>query len=279
MEKLNQINHSNGFLYGYFILIVVALVVIEILYIKFVKKQKYDFGSTVGSFGVAIGNLLLRPLSIGFTTFIFTFFERFALFHFKIDNILVWVAGFFAFEFCYYWMHRLHHTIRFMWASHAVHHSANVYSFPAAIRLGWLSIVSLGWAFYLPLVLIGFPSVMIGALLTFNLAYQFILHTEISPKWGVLEYFLNTPNHHRIHHASNPQYIDKNYGGTLIIYDYLFGTFAKDDGNEMVKFGLTQPINSINPFVIALREYWLIIKDCSKANKLGEVLKILISKP
>ncbi|CAL4869654.1 hypothetical protein MMA231_03946 (plasmid) [Asticcacaulis sp. MM231] len=196
-----------------------------------------------------------------------------------MTDLWVWIAGFIGFEFLYYWMHRYSHTIRWLWASHAVHHSANSFNLPAAVRLGWTNALSGEWLMFLPMVLLGFPPLMVVLLLTGNLIYQFFLHTELSPKWGVLEHVLNTPAHHRIHHASNPQYLDRNFGGVLIVFDKWFGTFAVDDHSEPVVFGLTTPIHSYNPFVISLREWGRMLGDVTRSKSLVEAAGNLFGRP
>lgn len=138
----------------------------------------------------------------------------------------------------YYWFHRFSHTVRWLWATHAVYHSASEFTLPAAVRLGWTGLFSLGWLIYLPLILTGFPPLMVATLLAANLLYQYTLHTEAIDRLGPLELVLNTPSHHRAHHASDVPFLDCNFGGMLIIYDRLFGTFRRESDGGGLTYGL-----------------------------------------
>ncbi|HTQ99774.1 MAG TPA: sterol desaturase family protein, partial [Candidatus Acidoferrum sp.] len=168
---------------------------------------------------------------------------------------------FLSVEFIYYWQHRTMHQVRWFWTDHSVHHSPNRLVFLVAERLGWLSTISGIALFFAPLCLIGFPPRAVLGMVSFNLLYQFWLHTEQIGKLGWFEYLFNTPSHHRVHHAANPRYLDANYGGVLIIYDRLFGTFIEESADEPVVFGLVKPQTSSNPFVVALSEWRAMLMD------------------
>ncbi|MBY0421837.1 MAG: sterol desaturase family protein, partial [Parvularculaceae bacterium] len=191
----------------------------------------------------------------------------------------VWVAGFFAVEFAYYWMHRWSHTVRWLWTSHSVHHSAAEFTLPAAIRLGWTNVFSGAWLVFAPLMLLGFPPLVVVVLLAANLKYQFLLHTELVGKLGPLEWILNTPSYHRVHHASNPVYLDRNFGGVLIVFDRLFGTFAAERNEEKIVYGLVEPLRSNNPFAIALHEWGRMGRDALRARDAGEIWTALFGRP
>lgn len=239
----------------------------------------YDVPSAAASFGVAGVNVVLKPLTAVITTFVFLWAEAITPIQLSLTDWRVWLAGFFAVEFAYYWFHRWSHTIRWLWASHAVHHSANEFTLPAAIRLGWTSVISGGWLVFLPLVLMGFPAAMVVTLLSLNLTYQFFLHTETVDRLGWLEWVLNTPSHHRVHHASNPAYLDRNFGGVLIIYDRLFGTFAEVTIDDPIRYGLTKPIASCNIFIIALSEWRNMFTDLRHARGWRERLATIFGRP
>jgi sterol desaturase/sphingolipid hydroxylase (fatty acid hydroxylase superfamily) len=182
-------------------------------------------------------------------------------------------------EFCYYWQHRSMHQIRWFWADHSVHHSPNRLVFLVAERLGWFGSLSGVALFFAPLCLLGFPPLAVLAMVGFNLLYQFWLHTELIGKLGWFEYVFNTPSHHRVHHAANPRYLDANYGGILILFDRLFGTFIEESADEPVKFGLVTPQASANPLVIGLSEWAAIGKDVLQhwqhpARMLGYLFKV-----
>ncbi len=166
-------------------------------------------------------------------------------------------------EFCYYWFHRAAHRVRWFWATHAVHHSPNEFNLGIAYRFGWTGRLAGNAVFYVPMIWLGFPPQAVFATLALNLLYQFWLHTEWVPKLGWLEYVLNTPSHHRVHHASNAEYIDRNYGGVLIVFDRLFGTFAAERDDLPCRYGLVTPLMSNNPIRIAFHEWLKMAKDLS----------------
>jgi sterol desaturase/sphingolipid hydroxylase (fatty acid hydroxylase superfamily) len=182
-------------------------------------------------------------------------------------------------EFCYYWFHRASHRVRWLWATHAVHHSATRFNLSAAIRLGWTGQLTGAFIFFLPLAWLGFHPLAIGAMLSVGLLYQFFLHTSLPVSLGPLEWVLNTPNHHRVHHASNESCLDKNYGNTLIIFDRLFGTFATAPREETMRFGLKGREASVNPFKIALGEWGHLLRDVAKTKGLWRRLQVLFGAP
>jgi sterol desaturase/sphingolipid hydroxylase (fatty acid hydroxylase superfamily) len=169
-------------------------------------------------------------------------------------------------EFCYYWFHRASHRVRWLWGSHAVHHSPNELNLSAAYRFGWTGRLAGSSLFFVPLVWLGFPPVTVFATLNLNLLYQFWLHTTWIPKLGPLEYVLNTPSHHRVHHASNPEYLDRNYGGVLIVFDRLFGTLAVERDDVPCRYGLVHPLHSWNPIRIAFHEWAALVRDLWRAK-------------
>jgi sterol desaturase/sphingolipid hydroxylase (fatty acid hydroxylase superfamily) len=155
-----------------------------------------------------------------------------------------------------------------MWATHSVHHSAEQMTLLSSLRLGWTNLFSAGWIVYVPLVLAGFDPLLVFTLLAFNLRYQFFLHTEAVGRLGPIEWVFNTPAHHRLHHASNPAYIDRNYGGVLIVFDRLFGTLAKEVEGEPIRYGLAHRPATANPLTLAFREWRLMLGDMWRARSL-----------
>ena len=154
--------------------------------------------------------------------------------------------------------------MRWFWATHAVHHSPNEFNLGIAYRFGWTGRLTGSAVFYVPMIWLGFPPQAVFATLALNLLYQFWLHTEWVPKLGWLEYVLNTPSHHRVHHASNAEYIDRNYGGVLIVFDRLFGTFAAERDDLPCRYGLVTPLKSNNPIRIAFHEWLKIARDLQR---------------
>jgi sterol desaturase/sphingolipid hydroxylase (fatty acid hydroxylase superfamily) len=182
-------------------------------------------------------------------------------------------------EFCYYWLHRAGHHIRWFWATHAVHHSPNDYTLAAAFRLGWTSKLSGEAIFNAPLIWLGVRPDIVAATLLFSLLYQFWLHTELAPKLGWLEWALNTPSHHRVHHGSNHQYLDRNFGGTLIVFDRLFGTFVEERADIPSRYGLVNRLSSYNPLFIALHEWMAMARDVWRARNWRERLFYAFGPP
>jgi sterol desaturase/sphingolipid hydroxylase (fatty acid hydroxylase superfamily) len=172
------------------------------------------------------------------------------------------VICFIANDLRFYVHHRLAHRVRWPWAMHVVHHSSQHYNYSVALRQAWTKHFSGMLLLYVPLVIIGFNPAVILFVALVNSSYQFLLHTETIgklPRW--FEFIFNTPSHHRVHHANNPQYLDSNYGGTLIIWDRLFGTFAEEDLQDRPVYGLVKNLDTFNPIKIAFHEYWGIVQD------------------
>jgi hypothetical protein len=179
-------------------------------------------------------------------------------------------------DFFYYWFHRKSHQINALWAAHIVHHQSEEYNLTVALRQSWFQ-SGFAWVFYLPLAFTGFDPIMFLTVSAFNTIYQFWIHTRAIGKMGPLEWFLNTPSHHRVHHGSNPKYIDKNHAGTLIIWDRMFGTFQNEE--EEVVYGITKPLGSWNP-VWANFHYWAELYSSSKnAQGFNDKIKIFIKAP
>ena len=182
-------------------------------------------------------------------------------------------------EFCYYWFHRCSHRIRVLWASHAVHHSTNRFNLSAAYRFGWVGRLIGTSAFFVPLIWFGFPPRAVFITLNLGLLYQFWLHTDWVPKLGPLEWVLNTPSHHRVHHAANPEYLDKNYGGVLIVFDRLFGTFTAERDAVPGRYGLVKPLFSNNPLWIVAHEWVALGRDLGRARGIGDGWRALFGVP
>jgi sterol desaturase/sphingolipid hydroxylase (fatty acid hydroxylase superfamily) len=179
-------------------------------------------------------------------------------------NPLTWVVLFLADDLAYYVYHRTHHEIRILWASHVVHHSSERYNLSTALRQTWTPFTAL--PFWLPLALIGIPPWLILLEQSISLIYQFFLHTERIDKLPrAFEFVFNTPSHHRVHHGSNSIYLDRNYGGILIIWDRMFGSFEPE--GERVTYGLTKNLTTYNPLRVAFHEYSLIINDLGTATR------------
>ena len=187
-----------------------------------------------------------------------------------------WVILLFTEDLCYYWFHRLHHEVRVLWAAHVNHHSSQRYNLSTALRQALLTPLT-GPVFWAPLALIGFPPWMILTAQAWSLLYQFWIHTEVIDRLGPLEWIVNTPSHHRVHHAKNVRYLDKNHAGIFILWDRLFGTFALED--ERVVYGLTKDIETYNPLRIGFHEVAAIARDVARAPGLVAKLGYLFAPP
>lgn len=181
-------------------------------------------------------------------------------------GLSMWVIAALAWDFCYYWFHRFSHEISVLWAAHAVHHQSEDYNLSTALRqtsTGFL----FGWIFYLPLFLIGFPLEVLITVNAVNLIYQFWVHTQLVGRLGALDRILVTPSNHRVHHAQNERYIDRNYGGMLILWDRWFGTFESESDDEPVVFGVRKPLANLNPFWANLQVYDYLLFDARRARR------------
>jgi sterol desaturase/sphingolipid hydroxylase (fatty acid hydroxylase superfamily) len=193
------------------------------------------------------------------------------------DAWWIWIAVFFAEDLCYYAFHRASHEIRFFWAAHVNHHSSQHYNLSTALRQSWTTPFT-SPIFWMPLPLLGVPPWMVLTQQAISLLYQYWIHTEAIrtlPRW--FEAVFNTPSHHRVHHGSNPQYLDRNHGGILIIWDRLFGTFEPE--RERVRYGLTENITSFHPVVIAFHEWGAMLRDAVRAPTLAAALGYLFRPP
>ena len=188
-------------------------------------------------------------------------------------GIALWVTALFAWDFCYYWYHRFSHEVSVLWAAHAVHHQSEDYNLSTALRqtsTGFLFF----WLFFLPLFLIGFPLEVLVTVNALNLIYQFWVHTQVVRRMGVLDRILVTPSNHRVHHAQNERYIDKNYGGILILWDRLFGTFQDERDDDPVVFGVRRPLANWNPIWANLQVYDYLLFDAIRTRRWRDKLGI-----
>ncbi|MGJ8669454.1 MAG: sterol desaturase family protein [Oceanococcus sp.] len=234
----------------------------------------YETADTWASLSMGVGNLLTatawKAVAVGLL---------FGVYEWRINTVPMqawWAWGLLvlADDFVYYWFHRFGHRVRLGWAAHVNHHSSSYYNLSTALRQSWTGPFLKVW-FYLPLAFLGFHPLMILTGQAISLIYQFWIHTEVIHRLPrPVEWLFNTPSHHRVHHGSNPQYLDKNYAGIFIIWDRLFGTFIAE--TEPVQYGLTKPLQSRNPFWIAFHEWIFMLKHVWHAkhwkNKLGYLL-------
>jgi sterol desaturase/sphingolipid hydroxylase (fatty acid hydroxylase superfamily) len=239
-----------------------VLTVIESIF-DVATKRRLEWKQTMANVAIEIGNRILDNTVIS-AIFIIGFIttEQFAFSTIPV-TWWSWLLAIIAVDFTYYWMHRIEHERRILWAVHSVHHSSQEYNLTTALRLSWLESLY-EWIFFVPLLLIGFDAIQVLASLFAVVLYQTWIHTEKVDKLGWLDGVLNTPSVHRVHHATNAHYIDKNYGGILILWDRLFGTYQVE--NEKPVYGLTTQLKSSNPLTINFREFRTIYKDVIRAE-------------
>ena len=193
---------------------------------------------------------------------------------------LTGVLLFLSLEFCYYWFHRASHRMRWFWSAHVAHHSSTLMNFSTAMRQSAIYSIVGNWLFYVPLALLGFEPIWVFFMLTVNLAYQYFIHTQwVGKLHPAIEFVFNTPSHHRVHHGRNPGYIDRNYGGTLIVWDRLFGTFVDENAQDPPEYGITRPVRSSNLIVLWTHEYVDLFRDMAQPGGLLSRLTHLWKPP
>ena len=259
--------------------LLVALVLAEGVLRRLVLGRPWDWRAAAASLadaGVRRG-LDLAGIALAAPAPGYAFAHRLATI--RMDGVGPWLALLLLVELAYYAHHRLAHRIRWLWATHAVHHSSNELTLAAAARLGWTGRLGGAVLFFAPLVWLGFPPGAVAGTVAAGLLWQFWLHVDWLPRLGALEWILNTPSHHRVHHASNPEYLDCNFGGLLIVYDRLFGTFVAERADVDIRFGLVRPVRSCNPVRIAFHEWWAMARDFLAARGLRARLRVLFGPP
>ena len=259
--------------------ILFAFAMLEALWIVRRRKQIYPWRQTGVTLLLAVGQRLIGGLFGGAVFWLMLGVWEYRIWTVPMDQAWTWLALFVGIEFFYYWFHRSSHVCRWFWATHVVHHTPERMVLSGALRLGWTGPLSGAFLFYVPLVLLGFPPQSVFIALAVNLLYQFWLHTEMLPKLGWFEWMFNTPSHHRVHHARNPEYLDANFGGVLIVFDRLFGSFVDENDLIPCEFGLVKPIGSDNVFRIAFGEWRQIGHDLVAAHNWRQRLGYLFAAP
>ncbi len=252
------------------------LIGVELIVDRVSKKNNYRFNDAIANISCGMGE---QVTGVFFKLFIVTLYAivytRYSFYKIPVN----WTSGIILFlgaDFFYYWFHRYSHVINLFWGGHVVHHQSEEYNLSVALRQGWFQ-KFFSFAFYLPLALIGFNPVQFLTISSLITLYQFWIHTRHIGKLGVLEYVVNTPSHHRVHHGVNPKYIDKNHAGALIIWDRLFGTFQEEE--EEPVYGITQPINTWDPIKANLQHWQIMYHDLKKMRGLKDKLRYTFMPP
>ncbi|MBX9747174.1 MAG: sterol desaturase family protein [Hyphomonadaceae bacterium] len=256
----------------------VALIIFEMVATKLSKRGRYEFVDSATSLSMGLGNRIAGILFGFIAAGAYFWVYEYRLFDLGW-TLPVLVACFFAEDLAYYWFHRIAHERRWFWASHVVHHSSQHYNLTTALRQTWTGVLGLNFIFWLPLVYIGFPPLMVIMFSGFSLVYQFWIHTELIDRMGPFEWVMNTPSHHRVHHAINARYLDANYAGVLIIWDRLFGTFIAEDKKEPPRYGIVSQLGTFNPFRVAFHEWAGILRDVRAAKSVREVFGYMFGPP
>ena len=258
--------------------IVLSMILFEALFSSIYNKNLYKKNDTLCTVGLLTGNMLmvfgLKGATLGFHYF---------LFQFKLFNLsellpiwAIWVLTFVIIDLVFYIYHRISHRVNFLWAIHMSHHSSQEMNFAVSFRQAWFGPIS-KIPFFMMMPLIGFDPTMIAVAGVISTLWGIVGHTQIIGKLGPLEWIFNTPSHHRVHHGSNAEYIDKNYGNLLIIWDRLFGTFEPE--MDKVKYGLVNNVNTYNPTKITIMGWQEIFKNIKNAPSVSEALYFLFGPP
>ncbi|MEX6500881.1 sterol desaturase family protein [Pseudomonas zhanjiangensis] len=251
-----------------------ALMALEWLADRWRGLSSYRLADTLNSLSAGMLSITTGLLSkaLGLLAYGWAW-QHWALAEWPADNPWLWFLAFLGYDLCYYWLHRLGHERNLLWAAHAVHHQSEEYNLSTALRQtssGFL----LGWVFYLPLALLGVPPLVFLTVGALNLLYQFWVHTRHVPKLGWLEWIFITPSSHRVHHAQNPVYMDRNYGGVFILWDRLFGSYQEELDEQPAIFGVTTPLASWNPLWANLQVYVALWRDARRAASWWDRLRI-----
>ncbi len=256
-----------------------ALIAIEVVWDQRNQLGLYRLGDTLANIGCGImdqsSGLFGKVLSVGAYAAVFHGTASWRSWSFS-ESLAVWVLAFVLTDLAYYWAHRFSHQVNLLWVGHSVHHQSEDYNLGVALRQSVLQKVLLMWVYW-PLATMGFPPDMFLTSMAINLLYQFWIHTELIDRMGPLEYVLNTPSHHRVHHGRNPEYIDRNHAGVLIIWDRMFGTFQKETAKPT--YGVTRPTDSFNPVYAQWKPVADLWRDLQSIPGLPDKIRFLFATP
>lgn len=256
-------------------------ILIELVAIRYwQRKGEFETRDALTSLLMGAGNVA-AGLLLGFVSIVALLWVwQFRFFDLGL-HWWVFVTAFIFDDLRYYWYHRIAHRVRWVWAEHVNHHSSQHYNLTTALRQSWTGQMTGMFVLQVPLVLLGFHPAVIAFVYGFNLIYQFWIHTEaISKLPRPIEYIFNTPSHHRVHHATNPRYLDANYAGTLIIWDRMFGTFVEELPEDMPRYGIVKNVGTFNPVRVAFHEWFGMFKDVfSPGLSLRQRLLYMIAPP
>ena len=258
----------------FFVLMAVELAVGWIL-----KRKVYRVNDAISSIGLGVLSQIVGVFAKALTVGLYAWVaQRVALFDLSPRSVWVWVAALVLYDFCYYWLHRAGHEVGVLWAAHVVHHQSERYNLSTALRQTGSGVL-LGWIFYMPLAVLGVPVQVFAVVAVIDLLYQYWIHTELVPKLGGFDRVFASPSNHRVHHAVNDRYLDRNYGGIFMLWDRLFGTFIEESDEEPVVFGTRAPLRSWNPLWANVEVYAALAKDAWHARRWRDKLRMWIAPP
>jgi len=264
--------------YAIAIPIILILIVFEVGVAIWTNRRVYRLKDTLGTLGLLVGNvavaLLTKSAILGFYLYLYQF--RLLDIHALLPIWAVWVLTFVLIDLTFYIYHRISHRSRFLWAIHMNHHSSEEMNFVVAFRQAWFGPIS-KVPFFLVLPILGLDPTMTAVAGVVSTFWGVFGHTKIIRSLGLLEWVLNTPSHHRVHHGTNPEYIDKNYGNLLIIWDRLFGSFAQEVAP--VRFGLVKNVKTINPVTLTFMGWTSLFHDMKSATNLKEAVQYFLGPP
>jgi sterol desaturase/sphingolipid hydroxylase (fatty acid hydroxylase superfamily) len=242
-------------------------------------RNTYRLNDALNSIGLGIMSQLVGVFGALLTVAVYTFaYDQASLWKLPASELWVWLVGVVLYDLCYYWHHRFGHTVALFWAAHVVHHQSEDYNLSTALRQtssGWIA----GWLFYLPMALLGFPPLVFGAVALIDLLYQYWVHTQQIGRLGWFDRWFCAPSNHRVHHAVNDKYLDRNYGGIFIVWDRLFGSFIEEDDAEPCIYGTRGPLRSWNPVWANLQYYAELAKDSWRAASWRDKLRVWFMHP
>jgi sterol desaturase/sphingolipid hydroxylase (fatty acid hydroxylase superfamily) len=242
-------------------------------------RNTYRLNDALNSIGLGILSQVVGAFGRLFTIGLYALaYEHVSLWQLSASSIWVWLFALVGYDFCYYWLHRAGHRVGVLWAAHVVHHQSEDYNLSTALRQtssGFL----LGWLFYMPLAVLGVPPLVFGVVALIDLLYQFWVHTEQVGKLGAFDRWFCAPSNHRVHHAVNDRYLDKNYGGILIVWDRLFGTYAEEDDRHACVYGTRAPLQSWNPLWANLQVYRDLALDSWRTQAWPDKLRVWLKPP
>jgi sterol desaturase/sphingolipid hydroxylase (fatty acid hydroxylase superfamily) len=242
-------------------------------------RNTYRLNDALSSIGLGVMSQITGVFGALVTLAVYSFVhDHLAPWRLDVGSVWVWLAALLLYDLCYYWHHRLGHTVALLWAAHVVHHQSEDYNLSTALRQTSSSFVG-GWVFYLPLAVLGFPPLVFGGVALIDLLYQYWVHTEQIGRLGWFDRWFCAPSNHRAHHAVNDKYLDRNYGGILVVWDRLFGSFVEEDAAEPCVYGTRGPLRSWNPVRANLQQYAAMAHDCRHATAWADKLRVWFKPP